>query len=74
MLDIMKELQTDSVVMYHILALWQNQEWRAELEARANGGSDEEVDFGDKPPAQKQTPLQYRIKRFEHLRKTLHQK
>ena len=73
MLDIMTDLQINSVVMYHIHALLQNQEWRAELEASANGPSDGENDSGVLHPSHKQTLLQGRIKRIEHLRKTPHQ-
>ena len=73
LLDIMTDLQINSVVMYHIHALLQNQEWRAELEASANGPSDGENDSGVLHPSHKQTLLQGRIKRFEHLRKTPHQ-
>ena len=73
LLDIMTDLQINSVVMYHIHALLQNQAWRAELEASANGPSDRKNDSGVLRPSHKQTLLQCRIKRFEHLRKTPHQ-
>ena len=73
LLDIMTDLQINSVVMYHIHTLLQNQEWRAELEASANGPSDRENDSGVLHPSHKQTLLQGRITRFEHLRKIPHQ-
>lgn len=66
-------LKANTPLMYHIHALLQNQAWRAELEASANGPSDRKNDSGVLRPSHKQTLLQCRIKRFEHLRKTPHQ-